>query len=340
MIFAGVIVGVWYVFIMISEKNKNNNSDEENEVKEDLKSQEKDYSFSASGEKINKRTRNLIILIIIFLAIVGLTYWNYKRLDKKQQLLLKEKEKIKKELEDSNTQLMRVDIVNENLLKIEEEVFLNNKIMMKEDTPTGTLSYLFDIANKYAGFLHFDYGLSESGIKTKDSKVFYNQYILTGKAFINQIFLFLDQLERQPAFYTIESLALNIMNISEEGRVQFSIELRAYYTATGKNLANIKLRKNKVRRLSYNPFFPRIHEKVDKKDDDFLDLLDIESVDMVALSPERVFLKSRNNGIIKILNIGDRVRFGYLENIDWLRQEAVFAVNRYGVQERMRLAIK
>jgi Tfp pilus assembly protein PilO len=340
MILLAVLVGVWYVYVMISEKKKNAELDKVEAGEDTLVDNKEDYNISTARGKLNKRTRNLIILIVILLLISGGTYWNYTRLADKQKKLMQEKTNVSNELNTSNNQLMRIDQVNEQLEKMREEVFLNNKIMMKNDTPTQTLRYLFDIANKYAKFFHFDYGLSESGMQTEDPNVFYNQYVITGKAFMNQIFAFLDQIERQSAFYTIESIALNTLDINEKGKVQFSIELRAYFTATGEEMTDIGFRGNKLRRLAYNPFYPRIHDPIKNNDREFLSLVDIEAVDMVALSTERVFVKSQNNGIIKILNIGDRVRYGYLESIDWNKQVAIFSLNRYGVTERIRLSIK
>jgi hypothetical protein len=339
MILLAGVVGVWYVYVLISEKKKNEKLDKVEAGLDDPVEAKEDYKLATKG-RINKRTRNLIILIGIFVLISGLTYWNHQRLAKKQNALSQQKSNVSADLQESNNQLMRIDMVNEQLEKMKEEVFLNNKVMMKNDTPTQTLRYLFDIANKYAKFFHFDYGLSESGMETDDPNVFYNQYVITGKAFMNQIFSFLDQIERQSAFYTIESIALNLLDVNEKGKVQFSVELRAYFTSTGEEMSFIKLKKNKTRSLAYNPFYPRIHEPITSNDTEFLALLDVEAVSLVALSSERVFVKSQNNGIIKILNVGDRVRYGYLESIDWGKQEAIFSLNRFGIKERIRLGIK
>ncbi len=331
LIFAAVVVVVFLFLMMRSSKKKDGGGGG---------SEQDEYIIASYRSGTNYKFRNFIILIVILLGVIGWWFFTNKSLKKENKRLTEDKEKLEGELRETQNEIMKKPELDAQLDRIREEVSLNNKVMLKEDTSTKTLEYLFYLADKYGDYMHFDFGLSESGTDKDDPSIQYNKYVLTGKAFTNQVYAFIDQLERQPPFYAVEGIALEALPPDQKGKVDFSVELTAYYTENGTPLNRIELYEGKPRKLAYNPFFPRVHSPIISDDAEFLMLLDLDNCSVVALSPERVFLRNNGTGIIQIFNIGDRVRYGYLESIDWKSQEAVFRINRYGVAESVRMGLK
>ncbi len=331
LIFAVVVVVVFLFLMMRSSKKKGDGGG--------ASSQPDEYIIASYRSGTNYKFRNFIILIVILLAVLGWWFFTNKNLKKNNKALTEEKTKLESELQETHGEIMKKPELEAQLDRIREEVSLNNKVMLKEDTSTKTLEYLFYLADKYGDYMHFDFGLSESGADKDDPTIRYNKYVLTGKAFTNQIFSFIDQLERQPPFYAVDGIALEALPPDQKGKVDFSVELTAYFTDNGTPLNRIELFTGKSRQLAYNPFYPRIHSPVISDDEEFMQLFDLDNGTVVALSPERVFLRNNSSGIIQIFNIGDRVRYGYLESIDWANQQAVFRLNRYGVAESIRLGL-
>ncbi len=331
LIFAVVVVVVFLFLMMRSSKKKGGG---------DGGSEQDEYIIASYRSGTNYKFRNFIILIVILFAVLGWWFFTNKKLKKENLHLTEEKQKLEEDLRKTQSEIMKQPELEAQLDRIREEVSLNNKVMLKEDTSTKTLEYLFYLADKYGSYMHFDFGLSESGADKDDPTIRYNKYVLTGKAFTDQIYSFIDQLERQPPFYAVEGIALEALPPDQKGKVDFSVELTAYFTEDGTPINRIELYEGKPRKLAYNPFFPRIHSPVISDDEEFLQQLDLDNCSVVALSPERVFLRNNSSGIIQIFNVGDRVRYGYLESIDWANQEAVFRLNRYGVAESVRMKLK
>ena len=325
---AGVIVVFVIASIFMGKKKKEDGG------------QGEEYTIANYKSGKNYKVRNMIILSLVLVAVGAWWFMSNRSLQKRNKALVARKQVLVARQDSSHIQTLRKPDVEERLLQIKWEDELNNKIMMRDDSSTRSLEYFFELADRYATYLHFDFGHSESGVAEGDTLVKYNEYIITGKAFMNQIYAFIDQLERQAPFYSLETVALESMPAEEKGKVEFSLELRAYYTEDGTVIEKIDLKNYEKRLLAYNPFLPRIHAPIEPEDGDaMLALFEIENGTLVALSTERVFMKDNGSGIIQIFNIGDPVRYGYLENIDWANQQAVFRINRYGIPEQVRVGL-
>ncbi|MDD3051975.1 MAG: hypothetical protein PHR06_12645, partial [Candidatus Cloacimonetes bacterium] len=243
-----------------------------------------------------------------------------------------EHKKLDTELKKTVAEIAREPEVRERLEQVKEEVFLTNKTMYTNDDPTITLSYLFDIVDTYKNYLLFNYSIVASGTAEADNSVNYNLYSIEGTTYINLFYVFLDQLERQPSFYTVESVNLNMDSTEDFGMVSFNIKLKAYFSPDSTPIESRKLAKYKKRTLEFNPFYPRVHPIILPEDKEAFDkLVDCESAEIVALSRSSVFV--RQGSLIRLLKIDDRVKFGQLESINFDKQEAVFTISKHGIKE-------
>ncbi len=288
---------------------------------------------------LDYKTRNLIILIVLFVFTLASAILINRSLVNTFMILEAEKQKLDSELSTINQQIASAEPLRQRLSKLREELFLTDMIMPDKNNSTITLAYIFDIFNKYGNHFFFNYRVINSGKVDGDQEVGYNRYQISGEAYINLLYVFIDQFERQPAFFTIESIEFTSLPADKQGKVGFSIEVNAFFTSTGTDHTEIKLKDLKERKLVNNIFYPRIYEPFVIDSDEFRELLDVSEIVVVGLTPDRVFIRNRRTGLVDVLYIDDPIRYGKLSSIDWNKQEAVFRINPSGLAEEVRIKI-
>ncbi len=290
-------------------------------------------------KKMDNKSRNLIILILLFVFSIGGVVISHVGINKKFKTLETDNAKLSEEINKSLVEMATSDVVKQELDRSREEAFLNNKVILKNNDPTIALAYFYDLSDLYSSSFNFEFGIVDTGIVLEDAEVRFNKYVITGTANLFDVFSFIDQLERQPFCYSLETLALSSQSAQKFEEVAFSLEVKGYYTKSGIELSEYDLNRGKRRSINNNFFSPLLHGKLTPDDKFFMSLIDIEAVTIIALSNDKVFVKNDQDGIIKILSIGSQVKYGIMESIDWKQQEAVFKLNRYGVYEYIRIGI-
>ncbi len=335
LIIVAIITIILIILLSLMGKKEGDNQGKQKPTK--FKNEYKIEASYYSG--ISKNKLNLIILSIFLSVLILVEFFTLRMVKHKANILEIQKNKYSKKLQSISNKIIAYDDTKKEYKKIKEESSFNNKIIPKKDTPTLSLNYFFDLTDRYSDYMHFDFALSDSGAVKVDKSVKYNKYVLTGKSYLNQIYNFLDQIERQPKFYTVESIALNALDADKRGKIEFSLELMAYYSQANNNEIP-KIAKLHKRRLKFNPFYPRIHPPVLPKDSMFVSLLDINMAQLVALTDAQAFIKDLQTGLISSLKVGDKVKYGELDFIDWKQQRVVFKINRYGLTEKQYMYIE
>jgi Tfp pilus assembly protein PilO len=289
---------------------------------------------------LDYKTRNFLFFLVLLGLTIALFLASSNTLKKKQFRLKQEYTKIKQEYEMLSSQATSSAPLKEKLNELEEELALSDKTIPDKNDPTITLSYIFDIFRKYHNNFHFNFRIQDSGVLEDDKELSYNRYVLSGSAYINLLYVFIDQFERQPSLYTIESLELKSKNPESEGLVDFNIQIIAYYTQTGIPIAELTLKNLKVRRLPYNLFYPRIYDPYANSTEEFYELVDVKTISVVGMTQDKLFIRNDKTGDIEVLYLNDRVQHGILYRIDWENQEAIFRINPTGLTEEIKLKIK
>ena len=289
---------------------------------------------------LDHKTRNLIALVVILILIGVVVFMINKDLKTTKETLMAENATLQSELTQIMNELATEDVLRARLAELREELFLTDKVMPDLNNSTITLSYIFDIFWKYKNNFYFDYRIVSSGTVNEDKDVQYHRYALTGKAYMNLLYIFIDQLERQPAFYSIEAFELTSLPPENQGMVGFNIEFNAYHTKTGVPNEDIALKDLRERRLIYNLFYPRIYESLTIDTEEFRQMLDLSDIFIVGMTQERVFIRNRRTNNIEVLHVGDQIKYGRLQSIDWNNQEVVFRMNPTGIAEEVRLQIQ
>lgn len=296
-----------------------------------------DYKLTLLYTKgIDYKTRNFILLLVLLVLTVLAAILINRGLSGRYDVLKTENAELERELTQMRYQAQQGSHLMEELERMQEQHFLMDKIIPDANNTTLTLSYIFSILREYRSHFDFDFMITESGYTESDEDLKYNLYEITGKAPLSRLFVFIDQLERQPVFYTIESLSMESLQVEEGGQVRFTLTFRGYSTETGTSFARIGLRPLQKRQLPYNIFYPRIHEPYLPEQD--AGYPDIDDLEVVGLTRDQVYIRDRSTQSIMTFSVGEKVRHGFLDRIDWTKQEAVFKINRIGLIQEYRLS--
>jgi len=274
--------------------------------------------------------RNTIVLIILLIIVIlGTILVNAKSVRKLEEL-----EKSNKDNSETIEKLIRThpDLKNEekvmeSLENMKKKVLESSKFILKEDNPTLTYQYLIDITENFCPDVVFDFKVLKSG---KDKEFSFNSYNISGNVNIESLHFFIFQIEYQSPLYAIESIKLSEESVTKIDTVNFAIVLNAYFNESGTDIKDIPLRSFKFTNLRYNPFYSRIHPPLDDAYE--LQFLNIYTSTIIGLTPYKVFLRDED-GKINTLTPGDKVAYGYLDQINWYKQAAVFKINRIGITE-------
>jgi hypothetical protein len=284
--------------------------------------------------------RNSLILVglLLFVVIFSLmsTYYSSKSMSK-IKVNLDENQQQLEFLKTANPDMQDQQIFAESLSELEMRVKNESKLLAKDNNPTLTYSYLLDICENYSPNLKFDFKFINNGqIDTS----FYNEYSLLGVGPIKDLYSFIYQLENQFMLYVVESLkitGLEVNSAEPAGYVYFTLVIRAYYEDTMLDVEDIPFRYLKYRTLSNNPFVPGIHSPI--PNDFEMTFVNIYDCDLIGLTLDKAFLLDRN-GKIHVLKPGDKVGYGYLDQIDWEKQTAIFILDEIGVSKQKTMSLK
>jgi len=176
----------------------------------------------------------------------------------------------------------------------------------------------------------YDFALADKG----KSEGNFNNYVISGRSSYMNVANFTRYLEHQRALITLEELSIGSDGVANSDTVSFSMVLRTHYAEGGLGLHELRPKAVKAELANYQLFRSRIWETVHFEEEEEEDprLIDIDSSNLIGVAEGRIFLRD-SQGVIRILNIRDRVKGGYLYSIDVREGRAVFRVDKYGLPE-------
>ncbi len=274
--------------------------------------------------------RNSLILLALLLFVVIVVLISNAQSNSKLKKLRRSHEESRMQLENlkaANPDMQDQEMFAENLESLERRVQSESKFISRENTPTSTYKYLLDICDNHCPDLKFDFKYTDSGMV---ETTMYNSYSIIGDAPLRSLYQFIYQIENQFMLYVIDSIMLNGIESADkpEDYVSFTIDLRAYYEDTALEMENIPFRDLKYRTISNNPFIARIHGPI--PDPYELNFVNVNTSILIGLTADKVFMQD-DKGKIHVLNLGDKVAYGYLDRIEWNEQSAVFKLNEIGI---------
>lgn len=274
--------------------------------------------------------RNSIVLSSLLVMIVSMALVLLQNTGKKVSL-------IQAENQESSAKLAKLEAMASNIdsLMMEYEVRKamaadQSKVILAEDNPTITYQYLLRVLDWLGKDIIYDFALSADA----EGKNSWNNYVISGRSNYMDVANFTRFLEHQRALLTIEDLSIGSDGVANSDTVSFSMVLRTHFSEGGLTLHEIKRKSIKANLASYQLFCSRIWDtaQFEEEEEDDPRLVNIDTSHLIGVAEGRIFLRD-SQGVIRILNLRDRVLGGYLYSIDVREGKAIFRVDKFGLPE-------
>jgi hypothetical protein len=292
--------------------------------------------------------RNSIIIASLVILILAFNSVTRDKTNKKLEVV---NISYQQKLNELNT-LKRVnpDLAKEKEIMAQHDAMqmkaLNRtKFVLKEDNPTLAYDYFTSLAERFCPGLQFDFRVETGGNFLGTD---YNSYSLTGKTSLDHYYRFLYHLETQSPLVKIVNKAMSEIDdeIPQSGKtkariekkIDFNLRVNVFYEQAGKTYEDLAIRILPAKSVIGNPFRAKIFEPVE--DPSQLYYVDINKSKIVGFSSETITVKQEGNGKIAILKTGDKVAYGYLHEINWVQEYALFKINQVGISQDVKLYIE
>lgn len=277
--------------------------------------------------------RNTLILIFTLLFIVG-GGWYYLEYTFNNQIddALTELERTENELSvvrEFSEMYANAEATYHDVVYIREnhpkELFLNSN--------TSQIYNYLQQLNRGESFTELNFSFVDS-VQFNDHGIINLE--LRGEGGYQNLVNFLYRIEHSRPFIKINSVELQGISDAERlSRVNYRVRLGAYYQRG--NWSEYSAHPETVASPSdriHNPYYPLIHSVPANEDN----LPEVENSRLIVLTGTAAHIIDQN-GVMKRLNVGDRVYLGRLAAINMERGEAQFQLNRGGIADRVILTL-
>ena len=288
---------------------------------------------------MSNTTRNLIILILLFLFIVAVGgYYVLIFQPKLHRTKVDELNALNQKYLDVKALTVIYDSLQRESEKVDSILFHRAKAIPFRESITDTYNDILDITKNFSRYtrVNIEYDRTEKiGVASVD------HFTITGQGEFKDVFRLIYEMEKSKKLYKISSLQLrNATLTTGKGeilyQVEFEIKLESYFT-NDKNLAlNYEDTRPALFKYVSDVFYPLIQPEIPPNYDA---LLEVDGATLLAMIPDGVFIMDKN-GNSYTLTEGDPVYLGYLTRIDYDRQQCEFLLNKGGIIEKVVLKLK
>jgi hypothetical protein len=278
----------------------------------------------------NAGRNSLVLSLILFLMVSG-TLFMVNKSSKQTGVLVEENTKTEAEIAVLNSQISNIDSLIALFEMRKAMIAEQSKVLLKEDSPTSTYQYLLRLMGWMKANIIYDFAASKIGT---DPESGVNSYVISGRANYLDVANLARYIEYQRALLTIEEISLGSDGIANSDTVSFSMVLNTHYHSSGLDWADLVPARISAPLSSYQLFRSLVWDSAqyDEREEQNPNLVNIDNSILIGVGESRIFLRD-NQGIIRILNLRDRVLGGYLYSIDLRDNKAVFKVDKFGLEE-------
>lgn len=274
--------------------------------------------------------RNSIVLSSLLVVIVSTATFLLHNIGQKVSLIKAENKETSAKLAVLDSQISNIDSLMMEYEIRKAMVSEQSKVILAEDNPTITYQYLLRVLSWLGKDIIYDFSLSDKGKGGGD----WNNYVISGRSNYMDVAHFTRFIEHQRALLTLEELSIGSDGVANSDTVSFSMVLRTHYAEGGLALHEVRPKSVKANLAEYQLFRSRVWDSAQFDEDEEADprLVNIDSSNLIGVAEGRIFLRD-SQGVIRILNLRDRVKGGYLYSIDVREGRAIFRVDKYGLPE-------
>jgi len=275
--------------------------------------------------------RNSLVLFLLLFLMVGGTLFMVNKSGKQTDELLNENSQTAAEIAKLDSQISNIDSLIALFEMRKAMIAEQSKVILKEDSPSTTYLYLLRLMNWMDVNIIYDFAASKISADTESGV---NSYVISGRANYLDVANLARYIEYQRALLTIEELSLGSDGVANSDTVSFSMVLNTHYHSSGLDWTDLTPAKITAPLTSYQLFRSLVWDaaQYDEREEQNPNLVDIDNCNLIGIGENRIFVRD-SQGIIRILNIRDRVLGGYLYSIDMRDNKAVFKVDKYGLEE-------
>jgi hypothetical protein len=288
---------------------------------------------------MNKKLRSTLILLVFLILILAVSIGYYSFVLGKE---LKEKSAKLNELSSKIIDEAELSLRLENLKRKSAEIdsiLANKRFFVYSDlTPT----YFFEFSNKVARSFSSESQINVEYLQqTSEGEFQTHNYKVSGFGLFNEVFGFLQAVEKSKSLKKIKSLSLGtIVNVDKRGvpvyHTNFDVEVKSYFTADKNFAPSQPIPDSMNKKDLYNFLYPLIRTEIPPN---IYDLLDVQDARLLALLPDGAFI-SDNKGNTYLLSEGEEVYLGYLTKIDYNNNMVSFVLNKGGIIEKINLFLE
>ncbi len=276
--------------------------------------------------------RNTIVLSALLVLLAAGSYSLFRNLNKKTSALIAVNKDTEKKISVLENQISNIDSLRWEYETRKAMTAEQSKILLASDNPTTTYRYLLRMLGWMDRNVIFDFAMSDKGKK----ETTWNEYVVSGRSNYRDVVEFTKNIEYQRAVITIEELAIGSDGAANSDTVSFSLVLRTHVNEGGLDISEIKPKDKLPSGYFYQLFKSRVFDTPLTDEDIDPNLVRVEQCSLIGIGENQVFLRD-DQGVIKILNLKEKVAFGYLDLIDAKQGKVVFKLFKYGVPEEFTL---
>jgi hypothetical protein len=281
---------------------------------------------------MNRKTKNFIILLVIFVLITSIGGF-YSISVQGEDLSIKEEK-----LNILRADYASVELIKTKLQEIEERVLLvdsllfTGKFIIPKDL---SQSQFFDFVESYSNDKGlYSYTNTEFDGQNIEMGINYYTYKVSGRMNYNDVYGLIYAIEQSKELKKIVKANLKGINkVSKKGGpsflIEFLLEVRVYSSSNDQFAAVNFEENNLIPEHIKDAYYPIIKVSIKPNKSN---LPDIQDGYLMSLVPQGAYITD-SDGNTKLMQKGDKVYLGHLAEIDHDNQTVTFMLNKGGLVE-------
>lgn len=285
------------------------------------------------------KTRNTIVLGIVFLLITGAGLFYYLYLQPKQlEQSMKDIRQMEQELKQMPTLIAEERTLSKAYQETKRRYESRSKEIPTSDMSSQTYAYMSRGIDE-AGDIKFN--MRFTGSQDRDLYGINTYELYEGKATFSELYKFVYYLENGRRLYKISSINIDQREgIDEETKgtkrwVTFTMQLQAFYSKIDVLASSLAARALPIPTLAHNPFDPLIYQIISNEPPE--GEINVDALDIKAVLPGKAFALFGSELIV--LHLGDRVWRGSVTKINPAESLVEFTLDEGGVIRRVQKKI-
>ncbi|HZW38581.1 MAG TPA: hypothetical protein VFF33_04700 [Ignavibacteriaceae bacterium] len=287
---------------------------------------------------MNRKKKNLIILIVVFAVITaaGAIYsfaFQKKDINKKQEKINSLKASYSS-IGSLKAQLSELEL---KVKSVDSLLFSDRFVIPKSITQSRFFNFIDSYSRDYGLTSYTNTEFLSTGV---ESGFNYYLYKVSGNGEFENVYGLIYAIEHSKELKKVQKADFgNTISVSSKGEpkylTKFEIEVKVYFSSNDQYAAVNFVENNLGISTMHDAFYPLVRNEISPNT---ANLPDIQDATLLSLVPQGAFITDAS-GNTTLMSEGDPVYLGYLMKIDYEKESVTFVLNRGGLVEYITLTI-